>query len=193
MSTMNPTAIDGAPTVTPSGESIPGAAFEIADLDRDIVLPKQHRSRLPLLTGVLALSVALGAGVVGGIQIDRHWGSTSSGSGSSSSAAAFVRPSGASTGTSTVAGSSGGGFPGFSGTSGTVKAIDGSTLYVTDATGNVIKVTTKAGVTVTVTKAGTLTDVKPGDTVVVRGTTSSGAVAAESISIGGGGGAGLGG
>ncbi|MEA3020795.1 MAG: hypothetical protein QOI47_2319 [Actinomycetota bacterium] len=70
---------------------------------------------------------------------------------------------------------------------GTVKLVDGSNVYIEDQSGTVTKVTTDASTTVRVSKPGTVSDLKPSDTVVVQGSTGKdGTVAASSISTGGG-------
>jgi len=72
---------------------------------------------------------------------------------------------------------------------GQVKLIDGTNVYIQDNQGNAIKVTTAAGVVVNVAKVGTVADLKPGDTIIVQGTTDAdGNVAATSITAGGAGG-----
>lgn len=66
---------------------------------------------------------------------------------------------------------------------------------MTDASGGITKVVIGATATVTVSKAGKVSDVKPGDTVIVRGQAGAdGTAAATSLSdSGAGGAAGLGG
>lgn len=54
-------------------------------------------------------------------------------------------------------------------TMGTVATVDGTTIYVTDSSGNLIKVTIPEGTTVTATRPGIAADVRPGDTIVVTG------------------------
>ncbi len=54
-------------------------------------------------------------------------------------------------------------------TAGQVKLVDGANIYVTDAHGNVVKVVTTPAVRFTKTGAGPITDVRPGDTVIVQG------------------------
>ena len=74
-------------------------------------------------------------------------------------------------------------------TAGTVAYLAGSTLYVTNSEGNTVKVTTSAGTSVTKTVKASVKGIHPGETVTVTGATgSSGAVSAESISVGSGGG-----
>ncbi len=65
-------------------------------------------------------------------------------------------------------------------TTGTVKLVDGDTVYVATADGKVVKV--KVSSTTTVSKATSISDVKAGTTVVVTGTTGSdGTVAASTV------------
>ncbi|MQS13112.1 hypothetical protein F7Q99_12665 [Streptomyces kaniharaensis] len=61
-----------------------------------------------------------------------------------------------------------GGQPGF--TRGTVKAVDGTTVYLTDANGNTVKVTTGDATKVQLNKEGKVTDLQPGQSVTVVGT-----------------------
>ncbi len=63
--------------------------------------------------------------------------------------------------------------------------IDGTTLYVTDSSGNVVKVTTNTGTTVSKTDTGTVSELAPGESVVIRGVQSSaGVYAAQTVSEG---------
>src|SRR5258708_7220634 len=56
---------------------------------------------------------------------------------------------------------------------GTVKLVDGSNVYVTDTSGNVVKILTNDGSTLTKTDPATTKDIAPGSTVIVRGTPNS--------------------
>ncbi|MFC3449641.1 hypothetical protein [Amycolatopsis speibonae] len=68
------------------------------------------------------------------------------------------------------------------GTTGTIDRVDGTKVYVKNAQGGEITVSTTDDTTVGVTQAGKLTDLKPGSTVVVQGQTGDdGTVAARSI------------
>jgi hydrogenase maturation factor len=68
-----------------------------------------------------------------------------------------------------------------------VTLIKGSTLYVTDASGNTVLVHTTAGSAVQKTVAATVKTVHPGDSVTVTGTQASdGSYSARQITIGGG-------
>lgn len=74
-------------------------------------------------------------------------------------------------------------------TTGTVKLVDGTTLYVTDAQGNVVKITTDTNTQITEAKTGKVSDLQPGQTVTVRGSQNpSGDVAATTVAQGGAGG-----
>ncbi|MFI6150025.1 hypothetical protein [Streptomyces sp. NPDC051109] len=106
---------------------------------------------------------------------------------------------GAGTGSGTGSGQSGPrqGFGGATGgpgagagvTTGTVKLVDGTTLYVTDVQGNVVKVTTDTNTQITQAKSGKVSDLQPGQTVTVRGSqTPAGDVAATTVAQGGAGG-----
>jgi hypothetical protein len=145
----------------------------------------RRRKKLPAITAALALAVAVAGGVVGGVEVQKHWGASTS-SGTPARAAAFAGIAGR------AGGAAGGGFPGFggagaTGTNGTVTLIKGSTLYVTDASGNTVLVHTTAGSAVQKTVAGTIKTVHPGDAVTVTGTKSSdGSYSARQITIGGG-------
>lgn len=153
-------------------------------------LALRRRRKLPRVT--LALAVALvGAGAfIGGAEAQKHLGSTPAASSSGTGAAFPSRFRGA----NATAGPQGAFAGGGGGTFGTVTAIKGSTLYVTDSSGNVVKVSTSAASQVTKTTTGTVKDIKPGDTVVVRGSQGkNGTIAADSISLGGAGAATFGG
>lgn len=149
-------------------------------------LPAPRRRRLPVLTATLFLLLAIGTGAVAGIAAQKHWGAASTpggsfGAGQLAAGANLGRAGGANGGA--AAGGATTGLP--DRTVGSVKAIDGTSLYITDTNGNVIKITTDAASAVSVTKASALKDIKPGDNVVVQGTKTSTGYKATSISVGG--------
>ncbi|MGZ3440691.1 MAG: hypothetical protein ACXVDD_14310, partial [Polyangia bacterium] len=142
----------------------------------------RRRKRLPRLT--LALIVLVGAAVafIGGAEVQKHFGTSSSTSNGipSSFARAFAGgspPSGAS-------------FPGFGGgnsTTGTVTLIKGATLYVTNAAGNTVLVKTSAQSRVTKSVPGSVKTIHPGDSVTVTGSQNKdGSVTARQVTVGGG-------
>lgn len=169
------------------------------------VLNRRPRAKLPSLTVILVVVVVASAGFIGGIVVGKHYGSSGSGSLTSrfgAFAAAGANASASSgTGSRTGLGGSGGGFGGAGGfaggnaTVGTIKLIDGSTVYVQTSTGDIVQVSTSAGTKVTASSTVPVKDLQPGEAVIVEGSkNSSGGVSATSISqASAGAGAGLGG
>jgi hypothetical protein len=147
-----------------------GYAAPLDDDDEEFedVLPVRRR-RLPLLTGLLLVALVAAGTFVVGVEVQKHYGGTSSASG---------------------AGLFGGGAAGGAGsgvTVGLITVIRGSTLYVTDFSGNTVKVKA-AGVKVSKTVSAPLKTLRPGDSVVVSGTKQKdGSYKARSITIGTGG------
>ncbi len=179
-------------------------AAEDAWLEEDSEeLPPRPRRRL-LGAGGNPLAVALlgvllcACGFIGGVLVEKGQGSstpTGAGAAGASGFASRLRAlAGGTSSDTTGTSSSGGGASGLPGgfarpTSGTVAYLAGSSLYVTNAEGNTVKVTTSAGTSVTKTVKAKLSAIHPGETVSVTGATgSNGAVSAESISVGSSGG-----
>jgi hypothetical protein len=92
-----------------------------------------------------------------------------SGAGGGRGAAAAAGASGATGAPGGAGAAAGGGFAGGNLTTGTVKLVDGPNVYLSTATGTVVKVTTNAQSQITVTKQGTVSDVTVGETLVVQG------------------------
>jgi hypothetical protein len=80
----------------------------------------------------------------------------------------------------------GGGFfggGGANGSFGTVSSVNGNTIYLQTATGNVVKVILSSATKVTKSQAVSKSALRPGDTVVVQGVKgSSGSISATSVS-----------
>ena len=128
---------------------------------------------------MLALLVAAG-GIWGGAALQRGQGSSSASSSLSSLASLFRGARGATAGTRT-AGLGGGAFA--AAAAGTVTEVSGSTLYVTNSSGDLVKVTVSATTPVTRDAKSSLGGLQVGDTVVVEGTKqSNGSVSATSVS-----------
>jgi hypothetical protein len=147
----------------------------------------RRRKRLPAMTLALVILVAAALAFVGGIEAQRHWGTSTSSTTAASSA--FAARFGARTAGGGAPTFGAGGFGGVAGggTTGTVTLIKGSTLYVTDSSGNTVLVHTTAGTRVSKTAAGTVKSIHPGDTVTVTGTPgSNGSTNARQVTIGGG-------
>lgn len=181
----------------------PGAAPMI-EVDEDEAWlrdgpPKGVRVRVPVALLVLVL-VAV-AGIWGGARLQRSQQATTTAGGFGAPTGAFPG-FGAATGAAGTngtngtrgqgaagsAGGTGGGFAGRGGTVGTVESVDGGTIVITSANGEKVTVKTAAATTVTKNETGAVSDIKTGDTIVVRGTAGAdGSTEAQTITIGGAG------
>jgi hypothetical protein len=119
--------------------------------------------------------VLLVGGFLGGTQVQKHFGTASS-----STNAPAVFPSNFRNAFGGGGGTGGGTGAGGGGTTGTVKLVDGTTVYVTTSDGNIVIVHTNSDTTVTT--AGTVKDLTTGSTVTVTGQTAAdGSVTASRI------------
>jgi hypothetical protein len=159
------------------------------DLSRELALaaPKTWFNRTTVVIGGLALIVG---GFLGGVQVQKHYGSSSGSTSLANLRSQFAR------GATGRGGEGGGGFLGGGGfptgtptataapaETGTIKLVDGTTIYVTLADGTILTVKTTDATKVTTsssTKVGTL---KAGDTVTIAGGTpdSTGNMTATSV------------
>jgi len=86
------------------------------------------------------------------------------------------------------AGAEHGGFPGgalggANASIGTVSSVDGNTIYLTDTSGNTVKVKLSSATKLTKSESASKTSVRPGDTVVIQGAKgSNGTITATSVS-----------
>jgi hypothetical protein len=148
---------------------------EMSDDDDGTLLPPPRRRRVAPLTAVLGVVVVAGAGFLGGVQVQKsqtpatsvRTGAQGAGAaGNGTQAAGRTGAAGAGgTGAAGAAGAGGGGR----GTVGQVKLVDGTNIYVTDTSGNVVKVATGASSRITKVQPASVADVHPGDTVVIQG------------------------
>jgi len=155
--------------------------------DLTAALTRRPRAKLPSLTLLLAAIVVASAGFLAGALVGKHFGSSGSGNLAAAFSRLAARPTtgGGSAGTGAGAGTGGRGglFGGGNATIGTIKLIDGGTVYVQTTAGDIVQVATSAGTRVTVSSTVPVTDLRPGETVIVEGSkNSSGAIAATSIS-----------
>ena len=108
-------------------------------------------------------------------------GGTGAGSRGAGAAAPFGG-SGVGGGTGAFAGGAGG-LGGANSTIGTVSSIDGNNLYVTDASGNTVKIALSSASKITKSVGVSKSAIRPGDTLIVRGVKSSnGTVSATTVS-----------
>ena len=198
-----------------SADEYDGGEIEVRGSDADLLaIPpraddlgtalaaRPPRVKLPKVTTALVAALLLCGGFLGGVLLEKHEaGSSTRGSGFS-----FA---GAGTGTGTGAGGTGragrGGFGGFGGTgtgtgagggtgtgtgsgsaiTGTVTVVSGNTIYVTAADGSVYTVTTNGSTAISIAQTGTISQLKPGQKVVVSGSgDNNGNVTATSITAG---------
>lgn len=170
------------------------------------VLGRRPRAKLPALTLLLAALVVAVAGFIGGILVGKHYGSSGSGrlgglsqlaaGGTNGSAASGRGTSGGAragsgaglriVGGAASAGAGGaggaGGLAAGNATIGTIKLVDGSTVYVQTSAGDIVQVSTSKATKVTASSTVPVKDLQPGETVVVEGSkNSSGGVSATSI------------
>jgi len=150
------------------------------DADEPDFRPRPRR-RAHALTFVLAGALLIAAGFYGGVLLQKHEDhGSSTASGTTARARGFAAPAGA-TGIGGTGGAAaraggfnfGGGGAGGGAVTGTVKLVDGKNVYVTDTSGNVVKVATSGSSQLTKTDPATTKDVAPGDVVIVRGTQNS--------------------
>jgi hypothetical protein len=134
---------------------------------------------------LLTLLIAAG-GIWGGAALQRSQG-TSSGSSTASSLASLFRSARGGTGAGLFSGTGATGATGGA-TTGTVTEVSGSTLYVTNASGALVKITVGPTATVDRNAASSLGALQVGDSVVVEGTKAgNGSVTATSVSATGAG------
>src|ERR1700684_3276049 len=143
------------------------------DAELTAVLTRRPRAKLPSVTLILAAIVVASAGFLGGALVGKHYGSSGSGNlaaafrGLARAPAAAGASPAASGGTgSGFAGRGGGAFGGGNATVGTIKLIDGATVYVQTTAGDIVQVATSAGTKVTVSNTVPVKDLQPGETVI---------------------------
>jgi hypothetical protein len=162
--------------------------------DAPLALPARPRRRIngPVTAVLLALLVGAICFYVG-IRVEKSQlsstaSTTSTGTGSRLAAALAGRGTGAGTGAAAAgggglarafgAGGAGGGNSSF----GTISAVNGKTLFLTDVSGNTVKVTVSSATTVTKSLGVSTRSVHPGDTVVVSGLKGSdGTISATTV------------
>ncbi|MDY0811058.1 hypothetical protein [Kitasatospora purpeofusca] len=173
------------------------------DVTAELAAPP--RRRLPWVPLVLSAAVIATTAFAGGVWYQRDQGpDRASGASGRTAAAGAQQPRPGATGTGQSGNrrngqgaqggqggqnggqGTGGGQGGQGGfTRGTVKAVDGTTVYLTDANGNTVKVTTGDSTKVQLNKEGKVGDLQPGQSVTVVGTPADGGYAATQLVEGG--------
>jgi hypothetical protein len=175
------------------------------------LLPPRRRRGLAPLTAILGVCLVAALAFFGGVEAQKHEGGSGNPSANGARAGQLASPAGNGSATSGFRarrnggsfgagagagagqgagggfGGGGGGFGGGAGggvTSGTVKLIKGTSLYVTDTSGNTVKVAVSGSSAVTKTETTTIAGIHPGDTVLAVGTAGkSGTVAATQVRV----------
>jgi hypothetical protein len=144
-------------------------------------IARRSPSATRLTVGLLVM-LAVSAGFLGGVLIQKNQGSSTTTAATAGGFGALARQFGGAAGAA-GAGGAGGGRGGFGGaTTGQIKLIDGTNIYVVDAQGNTVKVSTTPSSTISAAQPTTITALKLGDNVVVRGATAAdGTVTATSL------------
>jgi hypothetical protein len=182
------------PVMTPSAPEQETAESLYDDYDAGFGeqrLPARARFRFltPLTAALIALIVG-GVGFFVGVRVEKSKAGSSSSGGASAFARAFGGTAAAGgtgatasrTGATGAAGAGGaGGFASFfgrggagAGTTGSVTAVDGNTLYVKETSGNTVKVKLTGSTTVSKTESVSKKKIYPGDEVTIAGATASG-------------------
>ncbi|WP_051732292.1 DUF5666 domain-containing protein [Kitasatospora phosalacinea] len=166
-------------------------APDARDITAELAAPP--RRKLPWPTLVLAGCVIAVLSFAGGVwyQKDDGTGATGNRAGAPNSGQRFPGGTrggyggyGGQTGGAGGGQAPGGAAGGF--TRGTVKSVDGSTVYLTEANGTTVKITTGDSTKVTTTKEGKVGDLQPGQTVTVVGSKAGdGSYSATQLTEGG--------
>lgn len=138
-----------------------GLAAELA-----AAAPRRWWNRGTLALGLLTLVLA---GFLGGLQVQKHFGATTSSAQSGMPTGFPGGGAGAFGGRGMPSGAPQTGSAAAAGTNGTVKLVDGTTIYVQTADGTVVTVKTGDSTDIKIATEGTLKDVKAGDSVTVQG------------------------
>jgi hypothetical protein len=158
-------------------------------------LPKRPRRRLVTpISATLAGALVAALGFIGGVEVQKGQGNGSNASNAGNGSAAFPGAGGGPSGFNRSGGSGGGsggggpqsgGGPGGAQSNATVGSVankKGSTLYVKDSDGNLVRVKTNSHSKINRTASTSAGAVHPGDTVIVQGSKAkNGTVTATQI------------
>jgi hypothetical protein len=154
-----------------------GSDVDLGEDPFDDDLSSQLKARTPLkLTSrtTLALSgaVLVVAGFIGGVLVQKNFGTTTPAANNRAGIGALANGAGGTGGAAAnggTGGGAGGAAAGRNATTGTVKFVDGTTIYLTGADGSTITVKTSSTTAVRVLQTGSAKDIPVGATVVVQG------------------------
>jgi hypothetical protein len=148
--------------------------------------PITPRAKLRTASKVLIVVAISAAAFAAGIFADRKWGTAGQSSSAFPGGFAALGNGRGQGSRLPLGGGLGGTIPGADANTvnGQVAYRKGRTLYITDSSANIVKVTVPAGLDVTTTAKTTVKGIRPGDTVTVRGgDATGGSLTATSVSI----------
>ena len=193
---------DGFVSGNNAREAVDLSADPFADdltAELEAAAPKSWHNRA---TVVLGASVLMVGGFLGGVQVEKHYGKTTTAANARAALSQFANRGGAGGtggfgrggatggtgtggGTASAAPSTASGGTSAQTNSGKITLVDGSTIYVTLASGDVLTVKTTSATKVSVGSVTKVSGLKAGQSVTVTGPTdSSGNVTATSITAG---------
>jgi hypothetical protein len=162
--------VDDGPTYL-GGDDVDLTSDPFADDLADELEASAPRPAATRTTLALSAAVLIVAGFIGGVLVQKNYGTNNSGANAAANALASFAARGGFGNGGGGGGFGNGGGGGGSTTTGTIKLVDGTTIYITTADGSVVTVKTSSTTTVQATVP--LTSLKAGATVSVTGTTGS--------------------
>lgn len=139
--------------------------------------PRRRRRWWGRKSAALAAAITCAAGFYAGVRVEKSQLSSSAATTTAASAAPTAVGAGPRAGF--LAGARGGGNASI----GTVSSVNGNTLYLTDSSGNTIKVTLSSATKITKSVGVAKASVRPGETVVIQGLKGpGGTITATSVS-----------
>jgi hypothetical protein len=181
------------PGAGPEYQTMPLPPDDYVDDDEEWVNQAPKGLRIPPILGILALVLFAVSGFWGGAALQKHHDKTTrttTGAGAAGFAglaagrrAAAAAAAGGTGSTGTGTGATGG--AGLGGrTLGTVSDVEGSTVFLTDSAGNILKVNLSPTTKITMTTTGTAADIQLGQSLIVSGAKGTdGSTAAATVTI----------
>jgi hypothetical protein len=162
--------------------------WETTDQEASMTPGRPRRRFLHRRSAALAAVITCAAGFYAGIRVEKgQLASTASAATTSATGATAGARTGAAAGGTGAAGGFAGRFGGVGGggnaSLGTIASVNGKTIYLTDTTGNTVKVTLSSSTKLTKNLGVSNSALHPGDSVVIQGVkNSSGTLVATSVS-----------